>query len=489
MPPMPRKTSLWAGIILSTALNVGASEPLPPASDPHIAHVIDCLQPPVLVQGDPKECKTLAALMAELKIPGVSIAVIHNDTLAWAQGFGVRGPEARPVTSETLFQAGSISKPLAAMAALRLVQTGKLSLDTEINQALTSWHIPSSATVPNATVTLRELLTHTAGMTVHGFRGYAAGEPVPTLTQVLDGAKPANSGPIRIEKMPGTEWNYSGGGFTVMQQAVVDVTHKSFPEVMASSVLGPMGMAHSTYQQPLPTSLTADAAIPYKADGSPVPGGAHTYPEMAAAGLWTTPSDLAKYILEVQSSLAGQSNHVLDSAMTKAMLTPGKNKWGLGVELGGSDAKPYFMHGGVNEGFQSLFVGYEKGGDGAIIMTNADGGMEIAFEVMRSIAVEYGWPDFQPVVHTLAKVDRSVLERYVGTYMATPTFGVTYTLEGDQLFAQATGQKKFPLFPESESKFFMKVVDAEIEFHTGDKGTVDYLVLHQDGKDHKEMKK
>lgn len=487
---MTIKAFLRIGIMLVTVSSMQASEPVQVASGPpQAAHVTDCLQPPVLVQGEPRECKTLAARMAELKIPAVSVAVVHNGTLVWAEGFGARGPDGKPVTKETLFQAGSISKPVAAMAALHLVQTGKLSLDTDINQALTSWHIPSSTLAPDATVTLRELLTHTAGMTVHGFPGYAAGSPVPTLTQVLDGTKPANTAPIRIERVPGTEWNYSGGGFTVMQQALVDVTHKPFPELMASTVLVPIGMTHSTYKQPLPSSLMTDEASPYTADGRLVPGGAHTYPEMAAAGLWTTPSDLAKYIIEVQRSLAGKANHVLNSAMTIAMLTPGKNHWGLGVEVGGSDAKPYFTHGGVNAGFQSLFVAYERQGDGAVVMTNTAGGMEIANELMRSIAAEYGWPDFQPVVRSLVKLDRSVLERYTGTYMATPTFSVAYTLEGDQLFAQATGQKKFPIFPESESKFFMKVVDAELEFHTDGKGKVDYLVLHQGGHDYKEMKK
>ncbi|WP_165419970.1 serine hydrolase [Edaphobacter modestus] len=449
----------------------------------------NCLPPPVLVQGEVPECKSLAARMAELKIPGVSVAVVHNGSIAWARGFGVAGPDGKPVIENTLFQAGSMSKPLAAMAALRFVQTSKLSLDADINRALTSWHVPPSSAAPDATVTLRELLSHTAGITVHGFRGYTAGSPVPTLVQVLDGTEPANTPPIRIAKAPGTEWNYSGGGFTVMQQALVDTAHESFPKLMADTVLGPIGMTHSTYEQPLPSSLMADAATAYTEDGLPVPGGALIYPEMAAAGLWTTPSDLAKYILEVQGSLAGKANHVLDSAMTTAMLTPGKNHWGLGIELGGNDANPYFTHGGVNKGFQSLLVAYEKSGDGAIVMTNAVGGAEIANELMRSIAVEYKWPDLQPVTRTLAKVDRSMLERYVGTYMATPTFSVVYTLEGDQLFAQATGQKKFPIFPESESRFFMKVVDAEIEFHTDDKGSVDYLFLHQGGRDYKEMKK
>jgi CubicO group peptidase (beta-lactamase class C family) len=248
-------------------------------------------------------------------------------------------------------------------------------------------------------------------------------------------------------------------------------------------------MTRSTYEQPLPSALKGNAATPYNSDGSLVSGGAHTYPEMAAAGLWTTPSDLAKYIIEVQNSLAGKANHVLSPEMTATMLTPGQNHWGLGVETGGSGADPYFTHGGVNEGFQSLFVAYEKNGDGAVVMTNAAGGLELAFLVMQTIALEYGWPDFQPPRRTQVKVDRSVLERYVGTYMTTPTFGVEFTVEGDQLYSQGTGQTKVPVFPESESRFFMKVNDAEIDFHTDDKGNVDYLIQHQGGHDYKAVKK
>jgi len=492
-------TVLQMSAILSTAFmlavpsTVGqtSSGPSAPSIEPtqHIDNVIGCLPAPVAIKGETSTCPTLLERMAELKIPGVSIAVIHNGTIEWAQGFGVEKLGGNPVSSNTLFQAGSISKPVAAMAALHLVQQNKLSLDGDISKKLTSWKIPASPAAPEAVVTLRELLTHTAGFTVHGFAGYAAGSPVPTLTEVLNGTKPANSAPIRLESVPGAKWNYSGGGYTVMQQLLIDVSHQSFPKLLHDTVLAPIGMNHSTYDQPLPPELQASAATPYGAKGEPIPGGAHTYPEMAAAGLWTTPSDLAKYIIETQLSLQNKANHVLDRSFTEQMLTPGLGKWGLGVEVGGSASNPYFTHGGANEGFQSLFVGYEHRDEGAVVMTNAVGGLEIANEVMRSVAVEYGWPDFQPVVRTLAKVDRAALARYVGTYVATPTFSVTYTLDGDQLFAQATGQKKFPIFPESESKFFMKVVDAEIEFHTDNKGEVDYLILHQGGRDYKEMRK
>lgn len=479
------------GLCLGTACKLAAAEPVKDSSvQMHVDRVTNCLLPPVLVQGEARDCKTLAVRMAELHIPAVSIAMIHDGAVVWARAYGVQGPDGTKTTETTLFQAGSISKPLSAMAALRLVQSGKLALDADINQALTSWHLPSSPLAPDSKVTLRELLTHTGGLSVHGFPGYATGTPMPSLTQVLDGSKPANTGPIRIEAVPGKEWSYSGGGFIVMQQALIDVTHEQFPQLLKSTVLNPIGMLHSTYDQPLPAALTGQAALPYNERAQPLGDGAHIYPEMAAAGLWTTPSDLAKYMLEVQNSLAGKANHVLNTSMTKAMLNPGQNRWGLGVETGGSDANPYFTHGGVNEGFQSSFVAYEKaGGDGVAVMTNAYGGMRIVEEVIRSVATEYQWPDFQPSLRPLAKVSSAELQRYVGTYKATPTVEVVYTVEGDQLFAQATGQNKYPIYPEGQSKFFMKVVNAEIDFHTQEKGVVDYLVLRQGGQEYKELKK
>ena len=297
----------------------------------HIDHVTSGLTTPVIDKNDPHPGKTLTAEMAAMHVPGVSIAVVHNGVIEWAQGFGVAAVGGDPVTAETLFQAGSISKPVAAMAALRLVQQGKLNLDADINTYLTSWKLPASPVAAGKPVTLRELLTHTGGTTVHGFPGYAAGEPVPTLVQVLDGVKPANTAAIRVETAPGTKWNYSGGGFTIMQQALIDVTKEPFPQLMHDTVLAPIGMTHSTYQQPLPAEWRAKAATPYDGEDKPIPGGAHTYPEMAAAGLWTTPSDLARYVIENQLSLEGKANHVLSVEMTKQMMTPGMGSWGLGI--------------------------------------------------------------------------------------------------------------------------------------------------------------
>jgi len=421
--------------------------------------------------------------MAADRVPGVSIAVIHNREIDWAQGFGVVQLGGTPVATETLFQAGSISKPVAAMAALRLVQERQLSLDSDVNQALVSWKVPQSAAAPGAAVTLRELLTHTAGLTVQGFPGYTADTPIPTLVQILNGEKPANTDPVCLEAPPGTRWKHSGGGYTVMQQLLIDVSHQQFPKLLHDMVLAPIGMTRSTYEQPLPVELRAGAATPHNADGAPVEGGFHTYPEMAAAGLWTTPTDLALYAIEIQRSLYGDANHVLSVEMTKQMLLAGQGDYALGLKIGGSPENPYFTHGGINAGFENSFVAYRRTGGGAVVMTNAQGGQQLADAVIRSIASVYGWPNFHPIARASIAVDRAVLGTYVGVYEFTPTFSIAITLENGRLMGQATNRQKFPIFPESQSKFFLKVVDAQLEFFREPNGQVSHLVLHQHGHD------
>jgi CubicO group peptidase (beta-lactamase class C family) len=443
----------------------------------------------VVIKGDEHATHTLADRMKGLNVPGVSIAVIHEGKIEWARGFGVSSIGGSPVTAESMFQAGSISKPLAAMAALRLVQQGKLSLDVDVNTLLTSWKLPIDPVAAGKPVTLRELLAHTAGITVHGFPGYASTAAVPTLVQVLNGEKPANTPAIRSETVPGDKWNYSGGGYTIMQQTLIDVTKEPFAKLLHDTVLAPIGMTHSTYEQPLPKEFQRFAATPYNGDGKPVEGGAHTYPEMAAAGLWTTPTDLARYAIEVENSLEGKANHVLSVEMTRQMLTPGMGKWGLGLQIGGADSNPFFTHGGANEGFMNSFVAYEKAGEGAVVMTNADLGGILADEIMHSIAAEYAWPDWHPTVRTAIQVDPKVLAGYAGTYELAPNFDLVITVENNQLVTQATGQNKIPIFAESETKFFPTAFDAEIEFFKNDQGKVTNLVLHQNGHDMKVQKK
>jgi CubicO group peptidase (beta-lactamase class C family) len=475
---------------LTTQSAVAQNSPAIPAEvQQHIQHVVYGLLPAVVIKDSSNQTHTLAERMKEMHVPGVSIAVIHNGDIDWAQGFGEATIGGPPVTAETIFQAGSISKPLAAMAALHLVQQRKFSLDVDVNSVLKTWKLPDSPAAAGKSVTLRELLTHTGGTTVHGFPGYAAGEQIPKLIEVLNGVKPANTPPIRIETQPGTKWNYSGGGYTIMQEMLVESTRQPFPKFMQDTVLGPLGMTHSTYQQPLPEDRKALAATPYDSQGKPIPGGAHTYPEMAAAGLWTMPTDLARYAIEVTTSLQGKSNQVLSQTITREMLTAGMGDWGLGLHIGGSPSNPYFGHGGVNEGFESNFVCYENGSEGAVVMTNAQGGSALADEIIRSIAVEYNWPDYRPISRSVVPVDAKTLANYPGTYEMAPQFALVISDDEGHLAVQATGQPKLQLFAESPTRFFLTEVDAEVEFVSDDQGKVTSLILHQGGHDDKAARK
>ena len=345
--------------------------------------------------GDPPwKRMRLAERMAHFKVPGVSIAVINEYHVEWARGYGVlEAGKSEPVTPDTLFQAASLAKPVVAVAALHYVGRGDLELDSDVNQSLVSWQVPENEFTQEEDVTLRRLLSHSAGVTVEGFRGYAVGEEVPDLRQILDGEWPANSLPIRVDIVPGTQHRYSGGGYMVVQQLLEDVVGEPFPDIMQESVLDPWGMTTSTFESTLPEWLWAIAARGHRADGSPIPGGWHTYPEVGSgASMWATPTDLARFAIKVMQSYAGQSDRVLSQELAIQMLTPQIDNRGLGPKLhdDGGDLF-YFMHPGANDGYQSVLVAYPQRGQGVVIMTNSDNGSALWREILNSVSVEYGW--------------------------------------------------------------------------------------------------
>jgi CubicO group peptidase (beta-lactamase class C family) len=294
-----------------------------------------------------------------------------------------------PVTLSTLFQAGSISKPVAATATMYYVQRGRLSLDENVNNRLVTWKVPENQFTANEKVTLRRIMSHTAGLTVHGFPGYAVDQPVPTMVQIFDGAKPANTAAIRVDLEPGARVRYSGGGTTVMQQLLVDVFRKPFPQLMKETVLARIGMENSTYENPLPPARMDLAASGHRRDGSVVKGKWHVYPEMAAAGLWTTPLDLAKYAIEIAKAWNGKSK-LLSAETARLMLSPQRDQAALGFFIGETNPRQ-FGHGGADEGFQALLVAFADTGQGAALMANSDNGGRLMNLVAASVAREYEW--------------------------------------------------------------------------------------------------
>jgi len=338
---------------------------------------------------------TIVALMQKKQVPGLSLAVIQDGRIVRARGYGVieRGGTT-PVTVDTLFQAGSVSKPVAAVGAMRLVEAGKLSLDADVNAALKSWHVPENEFTKTEKVTLRRLLSHTAGLTVHGFPGYAVGDARPTLLEIFDGKKPANTDAIRVDFFPGKLSRYSGGGYTVMQQLVIDVTGRPFPDFMRDTVLQPLGMTASSYEQPLPPARAALTATGHYPGAKPVPGRWHVYPEMAAAGLWTTASDLARFVIGVQLAIAGEPGALLPPATARLMVTSVKPGYGLGFAVAGAGQKQTFSHGGRDEGFDTQMIGYRETGQGAVIMINLNENSGFMTQVQWAIGNAYGWPQF-----------------------------------------------------------------------------------------------
>lgn len=443
-----------------------------------IARIENGLLPATILQGRPAPKASIAQRMAALQVPGASVAVIHNGAIEWARGYGVaQAGTARAVSAETLFQAGSVSKPVTALGALHLVETGKLSLDQDVNRTLKSWKLPPGAQSDEFPVTIRNLLNHSAGTTASGFRGYAAGTQVPTLLQLLDGTEPANSEPVRVASKPGQQWNYSGGGFSIVQLAMTDVSGKSFAPLMAEIVLNPLGMKHSTFAQPLPSALERTAATGHDESGKPIEGRWHTHPEQAAAGLWTTPSDLARFAIGLQQASAGRSDKVISQAMAARMLTRLKGNYGLGIALDEGNGRPSFNHGGRNVGYQTMLYALTKEGQGAVVMTNGDRGEALAGDILRSIAAEYNWNEWRVTEKRAVAVAAATLARYAGSYRIGSTT-ITVTAKLGQLFIAPTpyGPEPMELHPSSQTDFFNLNDDMEFAFEPNPSGAVDLVI-------------
>jgi CubicO group peptidase (beta-lactamase class C family) len=441
------------------------------AADPRIDRVENGLLPPVLVKG--QKAWNILDRMKFYNIPGVSVAVFFDSKVQWAKGYGVMDNKTKkPVTEKTLFVAGSISKPVAVMGALRLVQEGKLSLDANINSYLTSWKLPENALTAKKPVTLREIVSHSAGTTVHGFRGYAPGEPLPTLTDILNGVPPANSSPIVVDIVPGSTWRYSGGGLTVMQLALMDVEKKPFPEILREKVLDPIGMTSSSYEQTMTPHRLKLAASGHDASGKVIQGKRFIYPEMAAAGLWTTPTDLAKFAIEVGRAARGESDRVLSKEMAKLMVSPqiviqGTAEMALGLVLERHGSEVYFGHGGQDVGFIASLLSDRDGGYGVAIMTNSDGrASDLINEITMSVAKEYGWRGYVPSAYDVISLDAKTLAPFAGRYVVDSDTTFLVSMEGGRLKGKRTGDPAFDLLPISVTEFIR--TDARVTYAFAD---------------------
>ncbi len=425
---------------------------------------------------------TIQERMAYYNLKGVSVAVIQNYKLAWAKGYGWADDSLKvPVTPQTLFQAASISKSFNGLGVLKLAQDQKLDLYKDINTYLTTWQFPYDSLSGGKKITTADLLSHTAGLTVHGFGGYKPGSQLPTVVQILNGTPPANSAPVRSMYAPGIRAEYSGGGITISQLIVTDITHQNYADYMQKTVLQPLGMTLSTFALP-PLQRKVTLASGYNDQGKRKDGRYHLYPEMAAASLWTNPTDLSRYIIETQLAYEGKSARVLNQNYTRLRLTPYHNKqYGLGVVLLTTDSTSYFSHSGGNEGFTSVYYGSLKGGNGVVVMVNSDNS-NIISEIVNSVAKVYGFKGlyFSKVKNRIT-LPASAIQSFIGKYQLSKDFIITVTEESSQLYAQAPGQGKLLFIPASPSRFFTTGSPLEIEFKKDAAGKIIAMTIYNNG--------
>ncbi len=431
-----------------------------------LEQALQAMEPPVKVAGRTYRPRPVTDLMLRENVPGISVAVIEDGRIVWARAFGLADrATGRAATPETMFQAASISKPVAASGALVLVDQGVLSLDRPVNEQLTSWQVPAHEFTE--AVTLRRLLTHSAGLTVHGFPGYRTDAPLPTLVQVLNGAPPANTAAVRVDLQPGSRWRYSGGGISVAQVLMTDATREPFPALMDRLVLRPLGMAHSTYEQPLTDAHSGQAASAHGPDGQPTPGRFHVYPEMAAAGLWTTPSDLARWAAAISSAFNGEAGGPIRPETARAMLTPGRGAglgdWGLGIGLQGEGEDLRFWHTGINQGFRAVLWSYPRRRQAVVIMANGEQGNAVLAPVRIAIGRVFGWPGSEQQIITPATVTQESRIEQVGHY-SSPRFSAHVGLTDEGLIVVANRGDPVEAIPQSEDVYALSDGGGRLQF-------------------------
>ncbi len=450
-------------ILLTTLLIQSCAEtPKTDAVDDNIKKVETGLTTPVYIVGD--STWSIEERMKHYGVPGVSIAIIHEGEIAWTKTYGFVDKEGTaPIIENTLFQSASISKPVTAYGALTLVEQEKVALEEDINSYLKSWKLPDGEFTKDKKVTIKNLLNHSAGVTVHGFLGYSTDLPVPTLIEVLNGTPPANSPSSVVDKVPEESFRYSGGGYNIIQQMMIDIEGKPFPKIMNDLVLQPLEMNSSTYNQPLTEDQLSMAATGYLPDGTMVKGKRHTYPEMAPAGLWTTATDLAKFAVNIQKSLKGQSEKGLSTAMTTTMLTPFVEEFtGLGIFIQKKKDETYFGHGGWNEGFSSEFAAHKDKGYGVVVLTNANQPNFIS-EVIRSVALTYNWDNYVPV-HEKMEVEPAVTAEISGRYLINGNRIMEVYQNNDQLLGKELGEEPKELIKISDSSYVRRDTEFRFQF-------------------------
>jgi len=435
----------------------------------------------VYLKGIPLEKLNLEERMAFYRVPGVSIAVIDKKELEWAKAYGERDNQVhQPLTTDSLFQGGAFSQMIAAAVVSALADKGDIRLDENVCDGLKCWTFPPEFDREGHSLDVLSLLAHGAGLSDQLLPGYAHDEPIPTLPQILSGDKPAANGPLWVPPAMPTpvKTRYAESGYVVLEAFLSDRTGKPYENLARDLVFGPAGMTGSTCETPLPDGRRASAASGHLREGRPVSGLWKNYPEKAAKGLWTTPSDFTSFLLDLSRSAENGSGRILSAAAARKMLGRYLESFGPGFLVDGKGDDIQFLVRGKTHGFACRFVLYPVRGQGAVIMTNSDNGFTLIDEILCSLSAVYEWPGYKPAEKQVLRLDPETYRSFTGRYEVGPDYFLDVRWEDYYLVIQPTGQAATRFYAEGQTLFYSTDPYIRIQF-LRDKGPVDGLVLWQ----------
>ena len=463
-------------LMILLLISVFHTPALTQSNDPTLTEIENGLLPCILIEGEPS--LNLQDRMSYYKVPGISITIISNYQIERTLNYGVMAAEIQnPVSDETLFNVGSLSKGVASLAVLSLVENGRVDVNEDINIQLVSWKIPENEYTKQNKVTPLLLMNHSGGAMFYPGIGYL-GDNFPTNLQVLKGEKPSQYKPVVIDRIPGTEYLYSNAGYAILQQLIVDVSGKSYPEYVKEKIFEPLNMQYSTLFQPLSEELIISSAAGHMNNGLPFSGKRYYIQPAAAGGLWTNSSNYAKYVIELQKSYAGRSDKIISSALAKEMLSPHVSKqYGLGVfmrEINGEIN--YFGHMGDNKGFFAGYVAHLTDGYGVVVLTNSQNGAQLIREITSGIARLYDWKKYLPEENKLVPISEKMMDQYVGRYSVGSDEYIEIIKKQDELFINQFD--KGQLYHVGDGKFVTKFRLGYLQFNNDSDQKVSSAVYH-----------
>lgn len=443
--------------------------------------------PPVNIVAGDDTTWPIAERMAKYNCPGVAVCVIEKGEVAEADGYGVTESGGQPVGPDTVFAGASISKPLTAVLALQLVDAGLVDLDGPVNRRLTQWKIPENDFTRRNPVTLRHLLSHQAGTTVHGFGNFPSDRRAPTLLEILNGQPPASQPAVVVDKLPGESVRYSGGGTQVVQLLLEETTGIDFATLAEERIFKPLGMSRTTFRHPLPPAIKAASAVGHDKTGAPIASRYTFTPELAAGGVYTSAPDYARFMVECRNAWLGKKNVLLGQGLASQMMQrQSGGQFGLGWEIFGEGAKARFSHGGSNEGYQCNTLCLLEEGSGAVVLTNALLGILLYTEVINAVARAYAWKNYFKAPKVIVPVPPEKQAALVGRYDIVSGISAPHLdmwIEDGQLhsFIEGLILPPRPIYLGDNGRFFTQQTASETEVEWNSAGQAVGLTVYAEG--------